>query len=67
MFLFWSIEVYIKLYFSGIASIGVFTVCFVWCMESVSGKWKTIIGMSMAFAWQIARFEIVNQIVRFLI
>ena len=42
----------------GIASIGVFTVCFVWCMESVSGKWKTIIGMSMAFAWQIARLEI---------
>ena len=39
----------------GIASIGVFTVCFVWCMESVSGKWKTIIGMAMAFAWQIAR------------
>ena len=48
-----------KIFNTGIASIGVFTVCFVWCMESVSGKWKTIIGMAMAFAWQIARYYII--------
>jgi len=47
-------------FLTGIASIGVFTVCFVWCMESVSGKWKTIIGMSMAFAWQIASLIMVG-------
>ena len=39
----------------GIAAIGVFTVCFVWAMESVSGKWKTIIGVTMAFSWPISR------------
>ena len=40
----------------GIAAIGVFTVCFVWAMESVSGKWKTIIGVTMAFSWPISRW-----------
>ena len=39
----------------GIAAIGVFTVCFVWAMESVSGKWKTIVGVTMAFSWPISR------------
>ena len=36
---------------TGIAAIGVYTACFVWAMESVSGRWKSIVGMIMAFCW----------------
>ena len=42
-------------FISGIAAIGVYTVCFVWAMEVVSGKWKTVTGIIMAFAWPISR------------
>lgn len=45
------------LIFLGIAAIGVFTVCFVWAMESVSGRWKTFVGMTMNYAWPIGRYE----------
>ena len=45
------------LFLLGIAAIGVFTVCFVWAMESVSGRWKTFIGMTMNYAWPIGRYE----------
>ena len=45
------------LFIQGIAAIGVFTVCFVWAMESVSGRWKTFIGMTMNYAWPIGRYE----------
>ena len=45
------------LFFQGIAAIGVFTVCYVWAMESVSGRWKTFIGMTMSYAWPISRYE----------
>ena len=42
----------------GVAAIGVYTVCFVWAMESVSGRWKTFVGMGMNFAWPIGRLLI---------
>lgn len=42
-------------FISGIAAIGVYTVCFVWAMEAVSGKWKTVTGIMMACAWPISR------------
>lgn len=42
-------------FFTGVAAIGVYTVCFVWAMESVSGRWKTFVGMGMNFAWPIGR------------
>ena len=41
---------------AGVAAIGVYTVCFVWAMESVSGRWKTFVGMGMNYAWPIGRW-----------
>ncbi|XP_071750279.1 organic cation transporter protein [Lepeophtheirus salmonis] len=44
LFLFWR-------FVHGLATIGVFAVCFVWCMELVGGKWSTIVGMGLEFPW----------------
>lgn len=45
-------------FLTGVAAIGVYTVGFVWAMESVSGRWKTFVGMTMNFSWPIARFVV---------
>ena len=45
----------IYLFVLGIAAMGTYTVCFVWAMESVSGRWKTFISTFMNFGWPIAR------------
>ena len=39
----------------GIAAMGTYTVCFVWAMESVSGRYKTFISTFMNFGWPIGR------------
>ena len=44
----------------GIAAIGIYTVCFVWAMESVAGKWKTIVGIAFSFAWPVSKMTTVG-------
>ena len=55
----WYFWQHIKVYFpspaSGISSISVFTVGIVWCMEAAGGKWKTIVGISMGYAWATSK------------
>ncbi len=41
-------------FFQGVFKIGVFTTCFVWCMEVVGGDWKTYVGMGLEFPWVIS-------------
>lgn len=43
-------------FFTGVAAVGVYTVCFVWAMESVSGRWKSFMGMGMNYGWPLGRF-----------
>ena len=52
-------------FLAGIAAIGVYTVCFVWTVESVSGKWKTIIGIMMAIAFPVSNFLVTGIAVSF--
>ena len=39
------------IYVTGMAAIGVYTVCFVWAMESVAGRYKTYVGVFMNYIW----------------
>eukprot|EP00096_Caligus_rogercresseyi_P015871 TRINITY_DN8354_c0_g1_i1.p1 TRINITY_DN8354_c0_g1~~TRINITY_DN8354_c0_g1_i1.p1 ORF type:complete len:549 (-),score=48.76 TRINITY_DN8354_c0_g1_i1:34-1680(-) len=49
-----SIEVFLFLRFMhGFSTIGVFAVCFVWCLELVGGKWTTLVGMGLEFPWVV--------------
>ena len=47
---------FIYILYTGAAAIGVYTVCFVWAIESVSGRWKTFVAMGMNYAWPIGRY-----------
>ena len=50
------LQIFIVFYFLlGIAAMGTYTVCFVWAMESVSGRYKTFISTFMNFGWPIGR------------
>ena len=52
-----SIEAFIAMRFlQGFSTIGVFAVAFVWVMETVDGKWKTIFGIGYEAPWVIGWF-----------
>ena len=41
---------------AGVSAIAVYTVATVWTMEMLSGKWKTVFGFIIGFAWPLARY-----------
>ena len=52
-----SIQGYIALRFlTGLFNIGIFLVGFVWCIETVGGKWQTIVGIGFEAPWVVAWF-----------
>ena len=55
MYLIYSFLFYFIHSILGIAAMGTYTVCFVWAMESVSGRYKTFISTFMNFGWPIGR------------
>lgn len=52
-----TIQGYIALRFlTGLVNIGIFLVGFVWCIETVGGKWQTIVGIGFEAPWVVAWF-----------